>query len=177
MEWRRKMSVTVDVGLLILRIVVGLLFAGHGAQKLFGWFGGRGMAGHTGLMERLGMSPAPVWAWVNALAEFLGGLGLLFGLLTPLAAVGLLGSMIVAIVKVHGPKGVWNTNGGFEFPLTLAAVAFVVGLTGPGFYSLDQILGVRLPEPGTYVVALLAMLIVVAVDLIVPSVRHAHRTA
>ena len=171
------MSATVNVGLLILRSVVGLLFAGHGAQKLFGWFGGRGMAGHTGIMERLGMSPAPVWAWINALAEFLGGLGLLFGLLTPLAAVGLLGSMIVAIVKVHWPKGVWNTKGGFEFPLTMATVAFVVGLTGPGFYSLDRILGVRLPEPATYLVALVVMLIVVVVGLVMPSVRHAHRTA
>ena len=171
------MTTSVNVGLLILRIVVGLLFAGHGAQKLFGWFGGRGMAGSTGMMERLGMSPAPVWAWINALAEFLGGLGLLFGLLTPLAAVGLLGSMIVAIVKVHWPKGVWNTNGGFEFPLTMATVAFVVGLTGPGFYSLDRILGVRLPEPATYVVALVVMLIAVVVGLVMSSVRHAHRTA
>ena len=171
------MSATVNVGLLILRIVVGLLFAGHGAQKLFGWFGGRGMAGHTGSMERLGMSPAPVWAWISALAEFLGGFGLLFGLLTPLAAVGLLGSMIVAIAKVHWPKGVWNANGGFEFPLTMATVAFVVGLTGPGFYSLDRILGVRLPEPATYLVALVVMLIVVVVGLVMPSVRHAHRTA
>jgi len=168
---------TVNIGLLILRIVVGLLFTGHGAQKLFGWFGGRGMAGHIGIMERLNMSPAPVWAWINALAEFLGGLGLLFGLLTPLAVVGLLGSMIVAVVKVHWPKGVWNTNGGFEFPLTMATVAFVVGLTGPGFYSLDRILGVRLPEPATYVVALVVMLIVVVVGLVMPSVRHAHRTA
>jgi len=172
-----KMSATVNVGLLILRVVVGLLFAGHGAQKLFGWFGGRGMAGHTGILERLGMSPAPVWAWINALAEFLGGLGLLFGLLTPLAAVALLGSMIVAIAKVHWSKGVWNTNGGFEYPVTLAAVAFVVGLTGPGFYSLDRILGVRLPEPATYVAALLAMLVVVVVGLVMPSVRRAHRTA
>ena len=171
------MSATVNVGLLILRIVVGLLFAGHGAQKLFGWFGGRGMAGHTGIMERLGMSPAPIWAWISALAEFLGGLGLAFGLLTPLAAVALLGTMLVAIVKVHWAKGVWNTNGGFEFPLTMATVAFVVGLTGPGFYSLDRVIGLRLPEPATYLVALLAMLVVLAVGLVVPSVwRHAHRT-
>jgi putative oxidoreductase len=169
---------TVNIGLLLLRIVVGLLFAGHGAQKLFGWLGGRSMAGHIGIIERLGMSPAPVWAWISALAEFLGGLGLLFGLLTPLAAVALVGTMIVAIVKVHWPKGVWNTNGGIEFPLTMATVAFVVGLTGPGFYSLDRILGVRLPEPATYLVALLSMLIVVVVGLLAPSAqRHAHRTA
>jgi len=171
------MSTTVNIGLLILRTVVGLLFAGHGAQKLFGWFGGRGMAGHTGIMERLGMSPALFWAWISALAEFLGGLGLLFGLLTPLAASALIGTMLVAIVKVHWAKGVWNGNGGFEFPLTMASVAFVVGLTGPGFYSLDRAIGLRLPEPATYLVALLAMLVVVAVGLVVPSVRrHAHRT-
>ena len=172
------MSATVNVGLLILRSVVGLLFAGHGAQKLFGWFGGQGMTGHTGIMERLGMSPAPIWAWINALAEFLGGLGLLFGLLTPLAAVGLLGSMIVAIAKVHWPKGVWNTNGGFEFPLTMATVAFVVGLAGPGLYSLDQVIGLKLPEPGTYLVALLATVAVVVIGLVaVPLARRrAHRT-
>ncbi len=172
------MSATVNIGLLILRIVVGLLFVGHGAQKLFGWFGGHGMAGQIGMMGKLGMSPAPVWAWINALGEFLGGLGFLFGLLSPLAVVGLLGSMIVAIVKVHWAKGVWNTGGGFEFPLTLAAVAFVVGLTGPGFYSLDRILGTRLPEPATYVAALVVMLVVVAIGLVAPSVRrHARRVA
>jgi putative oxidoreductase len=171
------MSATVNIGLLILRIVVGLLFAGHGAQKLFGWFGGRGMVGHTGIMERLGMVPAPFWAWISALAEFLGGLGLVFGLLTPLAAVALLGAMVVAIVKVHWAKGVWNGNGGFEFPLTMATVAFVVGLTGPGVYSLDRVIGLRLPEPATYLVALLAMLVVDAVALVAPSVQRAHRTA
>ncbi len=171
------MTASVNVGLLILRIVVGLLFAGHGAQKLFGWFGGRGMAGHIGIMEKIGMSPAPFWAWANALGEFLGGLGLLFGLLTPLAVVGILGSMIMAIAKVHGPKGVWNTNGGFEYPLTLASVAFVVGMTGPGFYSLDRVLGIRLPEPATYVAALIVMLIVVIVGLAVPLARQSRRVA
>ncbi len=172
------MTASVNIGLLILRIVVGLLLAGHGAQKLFGWFGGHGMAGQIGMMDKLGMSPAPVWAWINALGEFLGGLGFLFGLLTPLAVVGLLGSMIVAIVKVHWAKGVWNTNGGFEFPLAVATVAFVVGMTGPGFYSLDRVLGLRLPEPATYVAALVVMLIVIVVGLLGASTRqHAQRPA
>jgi putative oxidoreductase len=171
------MSATVNIGLLILRLVTGLLFAGHGAQKLFGWFGGRGIAGHAGIMERLGLSPALFWAWVSALAEFLGGLGLVFGLLTPLAAVAVLGTMLVAIVKVHWAKGVWNSGGGFEFPLTMAAVAFVVGLTGPGAYSLDRALGLGFPEPATYLVALLAMLVVVAVGLIAPSAGQHERRA
>jgi len=155
------MTVNMDVGLLILRIVVGLLFVGHGAQKLFGWFGGKGMNGHTGLMEKLGMRPAYLWAWVSALDEFLGGLGLAAGLLTPLAATALIGSMLVVIVKVSWAKGMWNTNGGIEWPLVLATVAFAVGLTGPGAYSLDRVLRLTLPEPLTYMVVLIAMLVVV----------------
>jgi putative oxidoreductase len=155
----------VDFGMLLLRLVVGLLFVGHGAQKVFGWFGGKGMAGHTAIMERLGMRPARLWAWTSALGELLGGLGLTLGLLTPLAATLILGSMLVAIVRVHWPKGLWNGNGGIEFPLTLAAVAFVTGLTGPGMYSLDYASGLALPEPATYLAALAAMVIVVAVGV------------
>ncbi len=155
------MTGNMDVGLLILRIVVGLLFVGHGAQKLFGWFGGKGMKGHAGLIEKTGMRPARFWAWVSALGAFLGGLGLAAGLLTPLAATALIGSMLVVIFRVSWPKGMWNTNGGIEWPLVLATVAFVVGLTGPGVYSLDQALRLTLPEPLTYVVFLIAMLVVV----------------
>jgi putative oxidoreductase len=87
--------------------------------------------------------------------------------------------MLVAIFRVHWAKGLWNGNGGIEFPLTLATVAFVVGLTGPGAYSLDQILGLSLPEPATYLVALVAMLIVILLALMaVPAVwQHERRSA
>jgi putative oxidoreductase len=172
------MLTNMEIGILILRIVVGLLFVGHGAQKLFGWFGGRGLTGHSAIMEKLGLQPARFWAWISTLGEFLGGLGLTLGLLTPFAAAALLGSMLVAIIKVHAPKGLWNTNGGFEFPLTLAAVAFVVGLTGPGVYSLDNAIGLALPEPAVYLVALIAMLIAVIGALVAMPVvwRNAHRT-
>jgi putative oxidoreductase len=155
------MTGNMDAGLLILRIVVGLLFVGHGSQKLFGWFGGKGMKGHAGLIEKTGMRPTYLWAWVSALGEFLGGWGLAAGLLTPLAATALIGSMLVVIFRVSWPKGMWNTNGGIEWPLVLATVAFVIGLTGPGAYSLDQALRLTLPEPLTYVVVLIAMLVVV----------------
>jgi putative oxidoreductase len=173
------MIANMDVGLLILRLVVGLLFVGHGAQKLFGWFGGKGMKGHAGLIAKLGMRPAYLWAWVSALGEFFGGLGLATGLLTPLAATGLIGSMLIVIVKVSWPRGMWNTNGGVEWPLVLATVAFVVGLTGPGIYSLDEVLGLALPEPVTYAVALVAMLIVVLGALVVTPVigEQEQRTA
>ncbi len=160
-----------DFGLLLLRLVVGLLFFGHGAQKVFGWFGGKGMAGQRTMMERLGLQPLGLWAWISGLGELLGGLGLAAGLLTPLAATLIIGAMLVAIIKVHWPNGLWNTNRGIEFPLTLATVAFVIGLTGPGIYSFDYALKLALPEPATYLVALAAMVIVVVVALLaVPRV-------
>src|SRR6185503_12865455 len=121
-----------ETALLILRLTVGLVFVGHGAQKLFGWFGGAGMKGATGMMEKLGFRPARFWAWTSALAEFAGGLLMTLGLFTPAAAAVFIGVMIVAIAKVHGAKGVWNTNGGFEYNLTLIAASIVLGLAGPG---------------------------------------------
>jgi len=173
------MITNVDAGLLILRMVVGLLFVGHGAQKLFGWFGGKGLTGHAALMEKLGVRPAYFWAWVSALSEFLGGLGLAAGLLMPLAATALLGSMLVVIVRASWPKGLWNTSGGIEWPLVLATVAFGAGLAWPGVYLLDQTLRLALPEPVTYVVALIAMLIVVigAMTMSLTASRREWRTA
>ena len=160
------MLMNADFGMLLLRLLVGLLFVGHGSQKVFGWFGGKGMAGQTAAMERMGLQPAHAWAWVSALGELLGGLGLATGLLTPFAATLIIGSMLVAIVRVHWPKGLWNSNGGIEFPLTLATVAFVTGLTGPGLYSLDYAWRLALPEPVTYLAALAAMVIVVVVGVV-----------
>jgi putative oxidoreductase len=159
------MLAQVNIGILILRIVAGLLFAGHGAQKLFGWFGGRGFAGWVGIVQKMGARPAPLWAGLNALAEFAGGLGLALGLLTPIASAGLVGSMVVAIVKVHWPKGIWNTQGGIEFPLLMGTVALVVGLIGPGSISLDALLGLSLPEPETDLV-LLAITLIVTLGLV-----------
>src|SRR5215472_2384936 len=95
----------VALGLLILRVVIGLTVAAHGAQKLFGWWGGPGMHGWTGAMNHMRIRPAPVWAWVSALAEFGGGLALALGLLTPLPSFAIAGSMLVAIALVHLPKG------------------------------------------------------------------------
>ncbi|MCL4535804.1 MAG: DoxX family protein [Bacteroidetes bacterium] len=159
------MPITIDVGLLILRIVIGVVFMGHGSQKLFGWFGGGSLSGQTRFAESLGLRPARLWALISALGEFLGGLGVLVGLLTPIAATGILASMLIAIIKVHWPNGFWNANRGIEWPLVLAAVAFVIGLTGPGAYSLDRALGVALPEPLTYSVLIILMLIGIVVAL------------
>lgn len=136
---------SVDWGLLLVRMVVGLLLAGHGAQKLFGWSGGPGTGGFTWFTGSLGLRPAAAWAWIGALSEFGGGFGLALGLLTPLAAAGIIASMLVATATLHWSNGLWAANNGYEFPLTLAAVAAGLGIAGPGLFSLDAALGIAWP--------------------------------
>jgi putative oxidoreductase len=150
----------MDVGLLVLRLWLGFVFFAHGSQKLFGWFGGRGLSGHAAMLEKLGVRPPRFFAVASSAAEFFGGLGTAFGLLAPLAAGGILGSMIVAVVKVHWRHGLWNRNGGIEFPVSLGTLAFVIGLVGPGRYSLDAALGLHLPEPVAALVVLATTLAV-----------------
>ncbi|HZG73142.1 MAG TPA: DoxX family protein [Chondromyces sp.] len=130
----------IDLGLLIIRLVIGILFIGHGAQKLFGWFGGYGLKGTGGWFESIGIKPGVTMAFFAGLAEFIGGLLFALGLLTPLAGIMIAGTMVMAIVKVHGPNGLWSTQNGYEYNLTLLAVAIGVALTGPGRYALDAFL-------------------------------------
>lgn len=127
-------------GLLLIRLVIGLLFVGHGAQKLFGWFGGYGPKGTGGWMESIGLKPGVAMAVAAGLLELVGGLLFAAGLLTPLAAVLLALTMLGAIVKVHGPNGIWSTQNGYEYPLVLLIVVIGVALTGAGAYSLDALL-------------------------------------
>lgn len=130
----------VSVGLLVIRLVIGLAFIGHGAQKLFGWFGGYGPKGTGGWMESIGIKPGVAMAVAAGLMEFVGGALFAAGLLTPLGAALIVFAMLGAIVKVHAPNGFWNTSNGYEFPLTLLVVAVGVALTGPGAISLDALL-------------------------------------
>jgi putative oxidoreductase len=155
----------VALGLLILRLVIGLTVAGHGAQKVFGWWGGTGMTGWTGAMNRMRIRPAVPWAWTSALAELLGGLGLAVGLLTPLPSLAIAGSMLVAIALVHWPKGFWSTKGGYEFNLAILASVATIALTGAGAYSLDSALRIHLPEPLTLIVGTVLLLIGVGIAL------------
>jgi putative oxidoreductase len=135
----------IDIGLLVLRLVVGLTFAAHGAQKVFGWWEGPGIEGWRGGVQRMGFDPAPFWATASSLTELVGGLLLAVGLLTPVACGALLGMAIVIIAKVHLPRGFFNTQGGFEFPLVLGGSAVAVLLTGPGAISIDEALGLAFP--------------------------------
>lgn len=130
----------MDLGLLLIRLVVGLLFVGHGAQKLFGWFDGYGPKGTGGWMESIGIKPGVLVAVAAGLMELTGGVLFAAGLLTPVAALLLVLTMLGAIVKVHARNGLWVTANGMEYPLVLIVVAIGVALIGAGAYSLDAIL-------------------------------------
>jgi putative oxidoreductase len=129
----------MKLGLPLLRWIVGGLFVGHGTQKLFGWFGGHGPDGTGKFFESLGLRP--------------GGL-LAVGLFTPGAAAALIGTMFTAIRKVHGSKGPWVTDGGYEYNLVLMAAVLALADAGPGEWSLDHALGTGIKGP---LVALLAL--------------------
>ena len=130
-----------DVGLLLLRLTLGLVFLGHGAQKAFGAFGGPGFVGATGFIGSVGLRPARFWTALAVSGELVAGLLFVLGLLTPVAGLLVLATMAVAIAKVHGPKGFFVQNGGYEYNLVLIIAAVALALVGPGAFSLDHLLG------------------------------------
>lgn len=152
-------------GLLILRLAIGAIMAAHGAQKLFGWWGGPGINGWTGVMTRMRIRPAFAWAWISALGEFAGGIALALGFLYPLPIIAIAGAMLVAIALVHWPKGFWNSKGGFEFNLSILGAVAALALIGPGAISLDKALGIRFPEPVTLILLTVVLLISVGTAL------------
>ncbi|GHC54255.1 DoxX family protein [Streptomyces flavofungini] len=127
-----------DIGLLLLRLAVGLTMAAHGSQKLFGWFDGGGLDGTAGFFASDGYKAAKAMAWVAALTETLCGLGLAIGLLTPLAGAGILGIMLNAMAVKWG--GGFFSPEGIEYDLVLLAGAVSVALAGPGRLAADELL-------------------------------------
>jgi putative oxidoreductase len=160
------MGVYVNLGLLVLRLVAGLTIAAHGAQKLFGWFGGSGFGGTLKMQERMGLKPPALWAAFVILGEFGGGLSFALGFLTPLGAAGIFGAMFMAMVKSHWKNGFWNSKRGIEFPLQLFSAAIAIGLAGPGSYALDPLFHIALPTPQLFLILVLAALIVDIVGLV-----------
>jgi putative oxidoreductase len=128
-------------GLLLLRVVLGSIMAAHGAQKLFGWWGGPGMSGTAGMCSSLAYRSPFLMACGLALAEFGGGLSLATGFLTPLGALAVTVVMLNAVYLIHWPKGFFTGNGGYEFNLLIAASAIALVATGPGRFSIDRAIG------------------------------------
>lgn len=136
-----------DLGLLVLRLATGGLLSGHGSQKLFGWFSGPGWKGTSAWVESMGLKPGTVWGTAAGLSEFGGGALTTLGLFYPLGPIGIIAAMSMATAKAHWGKPIWVTQGGAELPLTNIGVALALALTGPGKFSLDSALGIRVPRP------------------------------
>jgi putative oxidoreductase len=143
---RMNTSKVNEAAPMLVRLVQGSLMAGHGAQKLFGSFGGPGLEGTTGFMEMLGMRPGRPWAYLAGLSEFAGGVLTALGLLNPLGPLGVIGSMSMATRKAHWGKPIWVTEGGAELPLLNIAISTALMIREPDRYSLDGVLGIRLPR-------------------------------
>lgn len=125
-------------GLTVLRIFVGIIFVAHGSQKLFGWFGGNGLAATAQWMESIGLAPGTLMALMAGGTEFFGGLALIIGLLARPAALGLSFTLLVAIFSVHIHNGLFMANNGYEFALALLAGTLAVLIEGAGKISLDR---------------------------------------
>jgi putative oxidoreductase len=154
----------VDVGLLILRLTLGLLLIGHGTQKAFGWFHGMGPTATAELFDKWAFRPSRAMVYLAAANECVGGLLLVLGVATPLATAMLVGNLTVACVP-NLANGLWAARGGYEVALLYAAMAAVVGFTGSGRYSVDGVVGLSYPQwagIAALVVGLLATLPILA---------------
>jgi len=130
----------MDAALVIVRVIIGLYLAAHGAQKLFGWFGGYGIKGTGGFFESVGYRPGALFATLAGLGEFGGGLLTALGLLSPIGPVLIIIVMLNAMFSVHVKHGFMAANNGVELPFTNAAAALLLAISGPGAYSIDRII-------------------------------------
>lgn len=164
----------MNTGLLILRLVLGLLLVGHGSQKLFGMFGGHGLAGTGGWFHSVGFRPGRTMVLLAGLSEAGAGLLLALGLLTPLASAAVIGTLVVA-GSVHLSAGLWGQNGGYELSLLYIVGAAALAFTGPGAWSLDNVLGLAAFAGATWGVA--ALIVGVLAGLAVVSRARAALAA
>jgi putative oxidoreductase len=142
---KEQHNAAIDVGLLALRLTTGGLMAGHGAQKLFGSFGGHGLEGTAGFLESLGLRPGKQWAALAGIGEFGSGVLTALGLGGPIGPIAMYGPMIMASATVHAGKPIWVTSGGAELPLVYMSNVTALALAGPGRFSLDKAFGFKTP--------------------------------
>jgi putative oxidoreductase len=142
--FKRLLATDAGWAPLALRLPVGIIFVAHGAQKLFGWWGGYGLAGTGQWMDSIRLAPGVLMALLAGAAEFFGGLALIAGLLVRPAAAALALAMVVAIFAVHVDKGLFVANNGYEFALALLAVSVSLVFSGAGRGSLDRVVHDRL---------------------------------
>ncbi len=135
----------LSTALFLLRVILGVVFFVHGSQKVLGWFGGYGLSGTVGYFKDVVHIPA-FFAYLGPFVEFLGGIALVFGMFTKVAALGIFIMMVVATAKVHFPNGFLlsgkgdGKGQGYEFTLTLAIISLVLVLLGGGIYSVDHLI-------------------------------------
>jgi putative oxidoreductase len=166
-----------DLALTMIRIAVGLIVAGHGAQKLFGWWGGQGIEKWSGAVASMGFPMPRMFALLVAFAEFFGALMLAAGVLTPIVCAALAVDMIVAIVKVHLAKGFWITKGGYEYTLALLVIFVVFGLYGAPRYSFDAFFGIAPYSAVAFVVTFIVGGAITWLAMVAGAERGARRTA
>lgn len=135
---RRLLTTDNGTAALALRVTLGIIFIAHGAQKLFGWFGGYGLEGTGQFFGSIGLNPGVPMALLAGSAEFFGGLALVFGLLVRPAAAALSFAMLIAIVTVHISKGFFLDKGGYEYALALFAASVSLLFSGAGRFSFDR---------------------------------------
>ncbi|HEY7498707.1 MAG TPA: DoxX family protein [Vicinamibacterales bacterium] len=168
----------MDAGLFVARVVVGLLMAAHGSQKLFGWFGGYGLTGTGAFFEQLGFRPGRLFAAAAAVAEVTGGLLLVAGLLGPIGPALVVSVMVVAAATVHWQHGLFAQTNGIEVPLLYATAASALAFTGYGGFSLDYALGLgSIWTPGLTLAVLAAGLIGGLANLTLRQQSHSAATA
>ena len=137
--WTQRLLATDDgASALALRVPVGIIFAAHGAQKLFGWFGGYGLEGTGQFFGSIGLNPGYLMALLAGAAEFFGGLALIVGVLVRPAAAALAFAMLVAIFAVHASRGFFLDKGGYEYALALFAASLSLLFSGSGRFSVDR---------------------------------------
>jgi len=153
----------MDIAFLIIRVLVGLGLAAHGAQKLFGWFGGYGIAGTGGFFESLGFRPGRLFAAAAGFGEFAGGLLTFLGLGGPLGPAIMIVVMVTAILAVHLGKGFFSDKGGPELPLLYTAGALAVAFAGSGAYSLDRLFGIAFLTGSAQVWATIGVAVVIGI--------------